>query len=507
MPEPEGVIDIETGGVRQAPKPKYVVWYGSMAFVGEFDSKVSDLAQGTHVVVRSPRGTELGKILCPSDDRLDPEFKNAGHILRVATESDVHRQSYIDKSLVPTEAIYCRARIEERKLPMKIVGVDHLFGGDKIVFYFLAEGRVDFRDLVRDLAKRFETRIELTQIGVRDEARLLGDYNYCGRPLCCRTFMKRLETVTMKMAKNQKATLDPSKISGRCGRLMCCLRFENEVYAEFKKKLPKKGSHVQAGNVSGKVIKLDVLQQTVTMAVPNTGTVTVAAEETKVIPKDQLAKKAASPESKSPQRRGNRPPQSEPAAKKPASPESKSPQRRDNRPPQSEPAAKKPASPESKSPQRRDNRPPRSKPAPSEDSKRPSPRPDSDPKPPPSDEGTKDDRGKDGDPPTKPSSRSSRRRRSRSRRNRARRENAKTQPDAAGGASGEAADPQPQRDAKKTTPKISSAPTEKPDLPSDEPATDHGTAPDWMNEAQDLRKTSQDSSPGSKRRGGPRNAG
>ena len=116
---------------------------------------------------------------------------------------------------------------------MKLVAAEHLFGGDRIIFYFVSESRVDFRALVRDLAHEFQTRIEMRQIGVRDEARLLGDYERCGRPLCCRAWIKELEPVSMKMAKVQKATLDPTKISGRCGRLMCCLRFEHETYREL----------------------------------------------------------------------------------------------------------------------------------------------------------------------------------------------------------------------------------------------------------------------------------
>jgi len=306
MPESEDVTQLEPGGAPGGARAKYVVWYGAMAFIGEFDSREADLTRGTGVVLRTPRGTELGEVLCSRTDRIDDEFKNAGHILRVATESDIHRQKYIDDNLVPTEAVYCRSRIDQRELPMKIVGVDHLFGGDKIIFYFLAEGRVDFRELVRDLAKRFETRIELTQIGVRDEARLLGDYNYCGRPLCCRSFMKRLETVTMKMAKNQKATLDPSKISGRCGRLMCCLRFENDVYSHLKKSLPRKGTYVRAGDLVGKVVNLDVLRQTVTVAAQGTGNLTFAASEVVSVPKPPRQHKESTDEpGKNPGRRGN----------------------------------------------------------------------------------------------------------------------------------------------------------------------------------------------------------
>ena len=128
----------------------------------------------------------------------------------------------------------CKGFIEERRLQMELVDVEHLFGGERVIFYFLAEKRVDFRELVKDLAREFRTRIEMRQIGVRDEAKLLADYGDCGKPVCCNTHMAVMPPVSMKMAKLQKSTLDPSKISGRCGRLKCCLRFEQDVYEEFQ---------------------------------------------------------------------------------------------------------------------------------------------------------------------------------------------------------------------------------------------------------------------------------
>ena len=134
--------------------------------------------------------------------------------------------------------------IAQHKLPMQLVDVEHLFGGERIVFYFLAENRVDFRELVKSMAREFHTRIELRQIGVRDEAKLLADYGDCGKPVCCNTHMAVMPPVSMRMAKLQKSTLDPSKISGRCGRLKCCLRFEQDVYEEFQRELPPVGSRV-----------------------------------------------------------------------------------------------------------------------------------------------------------------------------------------------------------------------------------------------------------------------
>lgn len=182
--------------------------------------------------------------------------------MRKATDDDVKIAEHIVNIKEPDEKQYCNEQIKANSLPMKLADVEHLFGGDKIIFYFLADGRVDFRELVKNLAKKYRTRIEMRQIGVRDEARLLADYEHCGRELCCRTFMTNLEPVMMRMAKLQKTTLDPSKISGHCGRLMCCLRFEDETYAELKKQLPKKGSRVKTDEVEGEVLDYDILNQT-----------------------------------------------------------------------------------------------------------------------------------------------------------------------------------------------------------------------------------------------------
>jgi cell fate regulator YaaT (PSP1 superfamily) len=146
---------------------------------------------------------------------------------------------------------------------MEMVDVEHLFGGERLVFYFLAEKRVDFRDLVKDLAREFQTRIELRQIGVRDEAKLKADYGDCGKPVCCNTHMTVMPPVSMRMAKIQKSTLDPSKISGRCGRLKCCLRFEQDVYDDFMKQLPPVGSRLVTRKGQGRVLAQEILARRV----------------------------------------------------------------------------------------------------------------------------------------------------------------------------------------------------------------------------------------------------
>ena len=161
----------------------------------------------------------------------------------------------------------------------RLAAVEHLFGGEKVIFYFLAESRVDFRALVRELAREYRTRIEMKQIGARDEAKLLGDYEHCGRELCCRGFIRALEPVTIKMAKSQKATLDPAKISGACGRLMCCLRFENPIYQQLKRQLPRKGKRVKTPKGEGEVLNYDIIAQTVLVEESSGEKVTYKVEE------------------------------------------------------------------------------------------------------------------------------------------------------------------------------------------------------------------------------------
>jgi cell fate regulator YaaT (PSP1 superfamily) len=148
-------------------------------------------------------------------------------------------------------------------MQMQLVDAEHLFGNERLIFYYLAEKRVDFRDLVKSLAKRFHTRIEMRQIGVRDEAKLLADYGDCGKPVCCNTHLREMPPVSMKMAKLQKATLDPTKISGRCGRLKCCLRYEYDTYEEYRKELPRVGVTVVTKQGQGRVIGQEILARKV----------------------------------------------------------------------------------------------------------------------------------------------------------------------------------------------------------------------------------------------------
>jgi len=255
------------------------VRYGRMNTTETFTSRVDRLAADEDVIVRTQRGIEWGTTAGAVFEQDRDEVKGLGEVLRCVTEADRRIHEHIERVKQPAEMTYCMEQIRRLDLPMKLAAVEHLFGGDKIIFYFLADGRVDFRQLVKELARNYRTRIDMRQIGVRDEARLLGDYEHCGRELCCRRFMRKLEPVAMRMAKLQKTTLDPSKISGHCGRLMCCLRFEDEIYAQLKRELPHKGTYVATDNVEGEVLDYDVLKQTCLLENSDGDRVTVRADE------------------------------------------------------------------------------------------------------------------------------------------------------------------------------------------------------------------------------------
>lgn len=241
---------------------KFVVRFGTMRQLGEFSWKKSErIVRGDDVIVRSQRGVEFGIVLCMAGERTSDflgQGAGGGRILRLASDED--RRSLSE--LAEREKAFfarCRQLIDERNLQMQLVDVEQIFGGERIVFYYLAEKRVDFRELVKVLAREFNARIEMRQIGVRDEARLLADYGDCGKPVCCNTHLQEMPPVSMKMAKLQKATLDPVKISGRCGRLKCCLRYEYDTYEAHRKELPRVGATVVTREGTGKVIGQELL--------------------------------------------------------------------------------------------------------------------------------------------------------------------------------------------------------------------------------------------------------
>ncbi len=247
-----------------APTNRYVVRYGIARQVAEFSAKFSvAINRSTQVIIRSERGVEWGEVLCPASDKTR-EYLNSseemGSILREANAEDFDKRETL-RAKERDEFRGGQDMINERKLQMQLVDVEHLFGDERLVFYYLAENRVDFRELVKALAKQFHTRIEMRQIGVRDEAKLLADYGDCGKPVCCNTHLKEMPPVSMKMAKLQKATLDPTKISGRCGRLKCCLRYEYDTYEEYRRELPSVGTFVVTKLGQGKVIHQEILAQ------------------------------------------------------------------------------------------------------------------------------------------------------------------------------------------------------------------------------------------------------
>ncbi len=235
----------------------------------DFDSQNFNLTPGDKVIVETERGRALGTVVKKpreiTPDQAPPKLKS---ILRIAAENDLHMAQ--SNSLREQEALqFCRQRVKQRNMEMKLVRTEYLFDGSKIIFYFTADGRVDFRELVRDLAQHFRTRIEMRQIGVRDEAKQVGGLGICGRELCCSSHLREFVPVSVKMAKAQGLALNPTKISGQCGRLLCCLAYEYETYNEMRKTLPKCGKklHIESGDAE--VISRDILAQKVTLRSPN----------------------------------------------------------------------------------------------------------------------------------------------------------------------------------------------------------------------------------------------
>lgn len=260
---------------------RYIVRHGVMRLLGIYEATNGEgYPRGTQVVVRSERGLELGEILCEATERAVQTLAEptGGQVLRAATREDLLDAQRLQEQ-EREEFQTCQQFIRNRNLQMELVDVEHLFGGERIIFYFLAEKRVDFRELVKDLAHEYQTRIEMRQIGVRDEAKILADYGDCGKPVCCNTHLVSMPPVSMRMAKLQKSTLDPSKISGRCGRLKCCLRYEIEVYEEFQKQLPPVGTRVLTRKGQGKVLAQEILARKIVVEFEDGRRLTIPADE------------------------------------------------------------------------------------------------------------------------------------------------------------------------------------------------------------------------------------
>lgn len=267
----------------QKHKKYMLVRHGQMGALSLFEHEESNMPKvATRVVVKSNKGLELGELVGQLTAYKGGQFKfspgqikdyydesevdficePSGRFMRYATADDINEERHL-KQIVKEEIECCERYVEELNLPMKIIEAEHILGGERIVYYFRSDGRVDFRELVKKLAHEYQTRIEMRQIGSRDEAKILGDVESCGQQCCCQRFLKALKPVNMRMAKMQKATLDPSKISGYCGRLKCCLRYEDQTYTQLKKKLPRRNATVNTPSGKGRVINGQILTQLV----------------------------------------------------------------------------------------------------------------------------------------------------------------------------------------------------------------------------------------------------
>lgn len=233
-----------------------------------FNPKNYKVKPGDHVIVETARGVEYGKVVLAPKDVVDDQVVHPlKEVLRVATKDDDEREKY-NRERERDAFKICQKKIREHGLEMKLIDAEYTFDNNKVLFYFTADGRIDFRELVKDLASVFRTRIELRQIGVRDETKIRGGIGICGRPLCCNTYLSEFAPVSIKMAKEQNLSLNPSKISGVCGRLMCCLTNEEETYEELNSRLPSNGDHVTTPEgLKGDVQSVNVLRQQVKVIV------------------------------------------------------------------------------------------------------------------------------------------------------------------------------------------------------------------------------------------------
>ncbi len=249
-----------------------------------FDPEEIEIRAGDTLIVETSKGVDIG--ICAYGEHYVTEesvIAPLRPVIRIATEEDL-KLAAENKEREKEALVICREKIAAHGLEMKLVDVECGFEGNKILFFFTADGRVDFRELVKDLAAIFRTRIELRQIGVRDETKMLGGMGICGRPYCCSQFLNEFQPVSTKMAKTQSMSLNPTKISGSCGRLMCCLRYEQEAYDELLKTIPKNGAFVQTPQGYGNVIQTNVLRQKVKVRIDGDG-----AQEVVLLDADEVA--------------------------------------------------------------------------------------------------------------------------------------------------------------------------------------------------------------------------
>jgi cell fate regulator YaaT (PSP1 superfamily) len=258
----------------------------------DFNSGGLELLPGEKVIVETERGRSIATVVVSPREYAEADVSEGlKTIIKKALPEDIEGASR-NTSREKEAFDLCLAKIKERGMEMKLIRVEYLFDGSKAVFYFTADGRVDFRELVKDLAHAFRTRIEMRQIGVRDEAKMVGGIGICGRELCCSSFLRDFEPVSVKMAKEQNLALNPTKISGQCGRLLCCLGYEYETYCSLRKCLPKCGKRLSCGGVEGEVIKLNILGGTVTVKTDDNQEVVIKGDDIKPEDISERVKKA-----------------------------------------------------------------------------------------------------------------------------------------------------------------------------------------------------------------------
>lgn len=237
-------------------------------------------ARGDCVIARTNRGLEKGEVLSEITETNEPHTASLsnGTIQRIASDEDLRELTRLQE-LVQADFAECQKLIAQMEMKMSLIDVERILGGEQLTLYYAADDRIDFRELVKRLAGKYQTRIEMRQIGARDEAKLLGDYGDCGKPLCCNTHLSQMPPVSMRMAKLQKATLDPNKISGRCGRLKCCLRFEQDHYEELVDTLPPAGSDIVTREGRAKVLAVELLARQLLVATEDNRRILISADD------------------------------------------------------------------------------------------------------------------------------------------------------------------------------------------------------------------------------------
>ncbi len=285
------------------------VRYGKMHLVRRVRTDREDFRVHDRCIVRTDRGREIGEILLPLEPV--PETPPPGgyaDIVRRAGDEDLAHAERIESENIPHARKIFREFVERLTLKMRLVEIDYIFGGERIIFYFTSPSRVDFRELVRRIAQEFRTRIELRQVGARDETKLSGDCGHCGLSLCCRGFMRELGGIGMDMAKVQKHTADPSKITGQCGKLLCCLRFEYGCYTEARKMLPGRGKRIETTRGNGVVVEQSLLKREVVIEKEDGGRAVVKYEEITKMPEPSAQPEKKRPPKPKPQKKPPQPP-------------------------------------------------------------------------------------------------------------------------------------------------------------------------------------------------------